>query len=136
MMGIVETMEIFSLVYDPEATKFFLSLCHSEGKMLTSIYDKYEFCDWEENEIEDNAIWNLANVTEEIINDIEGRVPLALSHREGDPRSLSCLVHIPGCGGGRPLSRSFHPHRGLCRWQAGSTPRPLSGLHRHRRRTR
>ncbi len=77
-MGIVETMEVFSLVYDPAAAKFFLSLCYADGKTLTNIYDKFEFCDWKEGDSEDDATWDLADVTEEIINDIEGWVPSKL----------------------------------------------------------
>ncbi len=77
-MGIVETMEVFSLIYDPAAAKFFLSLCYADGKTLTNIYDKFEFCDWEEGDSEEDAIWDLADVTEEIINDIEGWVPSML----------------------------------------------------------
>lgn len=77
-MGLVETMEIFSLVYDPEAAKFFLSLCYAEGKTLTNIYDKFEFCNWKEGDSESDATWNLADVTEDIINDIEGWVPSKL----------------------------------------------------------
>lgn len=77
-MGIVETMEVFSLVYDPATSKFFLSLCYANGKTLTNIYDKFEFCDWKEGDSEDDATWNLADVTEEIINDIEGWVPSKL----------------------------------------------------------
>lgn len=74
-MGIVETMEVFCLVYDPAAAKFFLSLCYADGKTLTIIYDKFEFCDWKEGDSEDAATWDLADVTEEITNDIEGWVP-------------------------------------------------------------
>ena len=77
-MGIVETMEVFSLVYDPAATKFFLTLCYADGKTLTNIYDKFEFCDWKEGDSENDATWNLADVTEEILNDIEGWVPSKL----------------------------------------------------------
>lgn len=77
-MGIVETMEVFSLIYDPAAAKFFLSLCYADGKTLTNIYDKFEFCDWKEGDSKDAAIWDLADVTEEIVNDIEGWVPSKL----------------------------------------------------------
>lgn len=77
-MGIVETMEVFSLIYDPTAAKFFLSLCYADGKTLTNVYDKFEYCDWKEDDSEDAATWNLTDVTEEIINDIEGWVPSKL----------------------------------------------------------
>jgi len=77
-MGLVETMEVFSLVYDPDATKFFLSLCYADGRTLTNAYDKYEYCDWDKSKAEDDAPWDLACITEEIINDIEGYVPTKL----------------------------------------------------------
>lgn len=80
-MGIVETIEVFSLVYDPAASKFLLSLCYADGKTLTNIYDKFEFCDWKEGDSEDDATWDLAEVTEEIINDIEGWVCSKLQTR-------------------------------------------------------
>ena len=77
-MGMVETMEVFSLVYDPAAAKFFLSLCYADGKTLTNVYDKFEFCDWKEGDSDADAAWDLADLTEEIINDLEGWVPSKL----------------------------------------------------------
>lgn len=73
-MGIVETMEVFSLVYDPNAAKFYLSLCYSDGKTSTLVYDKFEYCDWLEGDTDETVKWTLADVTEDIINDIEGYV--------------------------------------------------------------
>ena len=78
IMGLVETMEVFSLVYDPDATKFYLSLCYADGKTFTIAYDKYEYCNWDKSKAEDDAPWDLACITEEIINDIEGCVPTKL----------------------------------------------------------
>ena len=43
-MGMVETMEVFSLTYDHNASRFILSLCYADGKTHTSIYDKLEYC--------------------------------------------------------------------------------------------
>lgn len=77
-MGLVETMEVFSLVYDPDAAKFYLSLCYADGKTFTIAYDKYEYCNWDKSKAEDDAPWDLACITEEIINDIEGCVPTKL----------------------------------------------------------
>lgn len=77
-IGMVETMEVFSLVYDSECAKFYLSLCYANGKTITSIYDKLEYCNWPENESDDNATWNTENVTEAILDDIEGEVILKL----------------------------------------------------------
>ncbi len=77
-MGIVETMEVFSLVYDPAASKFFLSLCYADGKTSTLVYDKAEYCSWGEGDSQDDATWDLAYMTEEIINDLEGFVATKL----------------------------------------------------------
>lgn len=78
-MGLVQTMEFFSLVYDPEAAKFYLSLCYADGKTLTSTYDKMEYTVWPEDESNDNATWNKTDLSEAIISDIEGRVPMAIN---------------------------------------------------------
>jgi transcriptional regulator with XRE-family HTH domain len=80
-MGLVETMEVFSLIYDPDDAKFFLSLCYADGKTLTNAYDKYEYCNWDNCKAEDDAPWDLARITEEIINDIEGYVPTKLQSK-------------------------------------------------------
>ena len=77
-MGMVETMQVFSLVYDPEAAKFYLSLCYADGQTLTIAYDKMEYTVWPEDESDDNATWDVKEVSEAIINDIEGLVPVAL----------------------------------------------------------
>lgn len=77
-MGLVNSMEVFSLVYDAKASKFLLSLCYSDGQTFTSVYDKLEFCNWDQNASEDDAKWDLGTLTEEIINDIEGLVPMRL----------------------------------------------------------
>ena len=77
-MGLVETMEVFSLVYDPDAAKFYLSLCYADGKTFTIAYDKYEYCNCDKIKAKDEAPWHLACITEEIINDIEGCVPSKL----------------------------------------------------------
>ena len=77
-MGLVNSMEVFSLVYDAKASKFLLSLCYSDGQTITSVYDKLEFCNWDQNASEDDAKWDLGTLSEEIINDIEGLVPMKL----------------------------------------------------------
>ena len=77
-MGLVDTMEVFSLVYDAKASKFLLTLSYSNGQTITSVYDKLEFCNWDQNASEDDAKWDLGTLTEEIINDIEGLVPMRL----------------------------------------------------------
>ena len=73
--GIVETMELFSLAYDPHAEIFLLSLCYGDGKMITIPFDKMEFCSWDG----DVATWDLQQVSDEIINDLEGVVPSRLA---------------------------------------------------------
>lgn len=78
-MGLVQTMEFFSLVYDPEAAKFYLSLCYADGKTHTSTYDKMEYTVWPEDESNDNAAWNVKEVSEAIISDMEGRVEMMLT---------------------------------------------------------
>ena len=74
MAGLVETMELFCLVYDPQAETFHLSLCYGDGKTMTIPFDKMEFAVWNG----DAASWDLQQVTEEIINDLEGVVPARL----------------------------------------------------------
>ena len=73
-MGFVETLEVFSLVYDPSDSKFFLSLCYADGKTATCAYDKFELCNWRENDTEETVQWNVPEITQEILNDIEGLV--------------------------------------------------------------
>lgn len=77
-MGILETMEIFSLIYDPAAAKFYLTLCYSDGKTHTLTYDKFEYCDWKDGDTDETVKWTLADIATDIINDIEGVVPTKL----------------------------------------------------------
>ena len=74
MSGIVETMELFCLLHDPYNEMFHLSLCYGDGQTKTFPYDKMEYCAWRD----DVAVWDVQQVTEEIINDIEGAVPALL----------------------------------------------------------
>ncbi len=76
MSGIVETMELFCLVYDGGNGVFHLSLCYGDGKTATLSYDRLEFCDVTKGV--DGDVWDLGQVTDEIINDIEGAVPAIL----------------------------------------------------------
>ena len=78
IMGLVETYEVFSLVYDHHKCIFLLSLCYANGKTLTIAYDKLGFCNWKEEDTEETVRWDLAGVIQEIINDIEGAVPTKL----------------------------------------------------------
>ena len=77
-VGLLETMEVFSLVYDPNAAKFYLTLCYADGKTSTLTYDKFEYCDWKDGDTDETVKWTLADVSEDIINDIEGFVPSKL----------------------------------------------------------
>ena len=45
---------------------------------VSRAYDKYEYCQWEKVEGEDNAVWDIADITEEIIIDLKGWVPQKL----------------------------------------------------------
>ena len=77
-MGLLETMEVFSLTYDHHAARFILSLCYADGKTYTSIYDKLEYCNWRENDTEETVRWDLDYLIQEINNDLEGSVPTKL----------------------------------------------------------
>lgn len=77
-MGLVETMEVFSLTYDNDQDRFILALCYADGKTLTIIYDKFMYCDWNKSKSENDAPWDLNEVYQDIINDIEVAVPSKL----------------------------------------------------------
>ena len=68
-MGVLETLEFFSLVYDHNAGRFTLSLCYAKGETVTMVYDKLEYCDWREDDTEDTVQWNLPQVTRDGIPD-------------------------------------------------------------------
>jgi hypothetical protein len=53
---------------------FHLSLCYGDGQTKTYPYDKMEYCAWKD----DVAVWDVQQVTEEVINDLEGAVPALL----------------------------------------------------------
>ena len=74
MAGLVEAMELFCLVYDPHAEVFHLCLTYGDGKAMTIPFDKMEFAVWDGDE----ASWDLQQVTEEIVADLEGAVPARL----------------------------------------------------------
>jgi hypothetical protein len=57
---------------------FHRSLCYADGKAMTIPYDKMEYCTWKESKSEDVSVWDVEQVTEEIINDLEGAVPARL----------------------------------------------------------
>ncbi|MCR5463185.1 MAG: helix-turn-helix transcriptional regulator [Bacteroidales bacterium] len=71
MMGMVETFEVFSLVFIPEPAVFYLTLCYKNGKFETYTYDaRYEF----NNAKADDGSWDTELLYTEIRNDIEGAV--------------------------------------------------------------
>ena len=80
-MGFVETLEVFSLTYDKGQDRFVLALCYADGKTLTIIYDKFEYCDWDKSKSEDDATWDLGAIYQDIINDIEDAVPSKLQQK-------------------------------------------------------
>jgi hypothetical protein len=77
-MAIVETFEVFCLSYDIHDAKFHLNLCYADGKVLSIAYQKLEYCDWKDTDTEETVQWDLHEVTQEIINDIESAVPTKL----------------------------------------------------------
>ena len=80
-MGLLETMEVFSLVYDPNAAKFYLFNDTAAAKIYTLTYDKFEYCDWKDGDTDETVKWTLADITTDIINDIEGVVPSKLQEK-------------------------------------------------------
>ncbi len=74
-MGMLETFEVFSLVFDYHKQVFHLSLCYGDDKTLTFSYDKLEFCgDWRDDDTEETVRWDTDYLIQEIINDLEGAV--------------------------------------------------------------
>ena len=74
-MGMLESFEVFSLIFDHHKQTFFLSLCYADGKTLTSAYDKLEYCgDWRDDDTEETVRWDIDYLIQEIINDLEGAV--------------------------------------------------------------
>lgn len=82
-MAMVETFEVFCLSYDHHDAKFHLNLCYADGKTLSMAYQKLEYCDWKENDTDETVKWDLHEVTQDIINDIEGY---------GDTCKFPCLI--------------------------------------------
>ena len=71
MVGMVETFEVFSLVFVPETAVFYLTLCYKNGMLETYSYDaRYEF----NNPQKDDGSWDTELLYTEIRNDIEGAV--------------------------------------------------------------
>ena len=85
-VGMLDTLEVFTLTYDPSSERFLLTLCYSTAKVTTLVYDKFEFCDWSKSTSPDDAPWDLPEITDEIINDIEGYVPLHLNSSTEPPK--------------------------------------------------
>ena len=74
-MGMLESFEVFSLVFDHHKQLFHLSLCYGDGKTLTFSYDKLEYCgDWRDDDTEETVRWDTDYLIQEIINDLEGAV--------------------------------------------------------------
>ena len=77
-MAMVETFEVFCLSYDHNEAIFHLNICYADGKMLSMAYPKLDYCSWKDEDTEETVKWDLADVTQEIINDIESAVPTKL----------------------------------------------------------
>ncbi len=65
--GLVETFEMFTLVYYPTMKQFFLTLCYGKGKSIAINYDYEEYMTGVEI-----PRYNYSEVAMDIINDIEG----------------------------------------------------------------
>ena len=74
-MGILETLEFFTLTYSAPADTFLLSLCFGESKQVAIAYDKLEYCLTDDYRTEAEAKWDTKQVTEEILNDLTDYVP-------------------------------------------------------------
>ena len=72
MMGMIEQLEVFSIFYDGGEKRFNTSICYSNGKTLAFSYDKFAYADWKDGDTDETVAWNLADVIEDIINDVEG----------------------------------------------------------------
>ena len=71
LMGMVETLEVFNLLFVPETATFYLSLCYKNGKYKTYSFDaRYEF----NNPDAADGSWDTDLLYTEIRNDIENPV--------------------------------------------------------------
>ena len=75
-VGLLETTEVFTLIYDPHEAKFYLSLCFCDGEIATFAYDKLEFAKWPDDHKTDEPDWDVPSVIEEILGDIESAAPV------------------------------------------------------------
>lgn len=70
-MGMVETFEIFNLLFVPETATFYLTLCYKNGKYETYSYDaRYEYNAPNAEE----GVWDTDTLYTEIRNDIEDAI--------------------------------------------------------------
>lgn len=77
IMGLMEKYAFFCVVYDSAECRFILSVCYEDGKTWSRAYDKLEYCDWKEEDTEETVQWNLRDITNALIGDIEGFSSLA-----------------------------------------------------------
>lgn len=78
LIAMLETFEVFCLCYDARNNFFSVSLCYSDGKTMTFLYDKLEYCNWRDNDTEETVRWDINAITKELITDIEESVPQKL----------------------------------------------------------
>lgn len=78
IMAMLETFEVFCLIYDSEHEIFHLSCCFADGRTVTLKYDKLEFCSWKEIDGKDISVWDVKDLTSTILIDIENEVPSKL----------------------------------------------------------
>ena len=69
--AIVSGLEIATIVYDKEGSKFFLALFYGDGESKTCIYDMMEYAEWQGAE----AFWNPDDIIADIQADIENITP-------------------------------------------------------------
>ncbi len=81
MMAMLETFEVFCLIFDDEHQVFHLSCCYADGRTLSLKYDKLEFCSWIEKDGQDIPTWDVKDLISTILIDIENEVPSKLQGR-------------------------------------------------------
>jgi hypothetical protein len=71
-MGLMEKYAFFCVVYDAPECRFILSVCYENGKTWSRAFDKFEYCEWRDGDTDETVKWNLRDITNDIICNIEG----------------------------------------------------------------
>ena len=72
IMGVIETYEYFSLVYEPKSSIFLLSLCFENKRIETKKKKKKEYLARREEGRKKNVKWSIEAVVDGIIGDLDG----------------------------------------------------------------